>query len=220
MIFVVNIYDDIKNEIVEQIAYDLFYDFGVNTEKINPGHMIDVMLMLKGKVKVDVEKLEVLPDNGELTVDFVAACEPRPADPNDDVQNIFDRFAQRQNIHITKKGKHFEKGNFDYLMILLYNDFINANNYSRYEKPSTQKELVPDHVLIIKSDELTDHILKNSDYYFERIKITKKTGNPLINKVDSSAIKVPIEKLRNETNCLFYDQLDVDKDEVFEYLDL
>lgn len=216
----VNIYDDIKNEIVEQLANDLFYDFGVNTEKINPGHMIDVMLMLKGKIKVDVEKSEFLSDHGELTVDFVSACEPVSADTSKDAHNLFDQFAQKQNIHITKKGKHFEKDNFDYLMVLLYDDFINASEYSRYEKPSTQAELVPDHTLLIKSNELTDHILKNSDYYFERIKITKKTGNPLINKVDSSAIKVPIEKLRNETNCLFYDKLDVDKEEVLNYLGL
>lgn len=216
----VNIYDDYKNELVEQMAYDLFEDLGVAAEKINPGHLIDVMLMLENKVKVDVEKNEFFADKGEITVDFVASCGPRSVDTSEDPRDLFDQFAQKQNIEITRKGKHFQKDNFDYLIVFFYNQFIDANKYNQYEKPSSQTELLPDHSLLIKSEELAKHILENSDYYFDHIEIIKKTNNPLINKVDSSAIKVPIEKLRAETNCLFYDKLDVDKDEVLRYLGL
>lgn len=216
----VNIYDDYKNELVEQMAYDLFEDLGVAAEKINPGHLIDVMLMLEDKVKVDVEKNEFFADKGEITVDFVASCGPRSVDTSKDPRNLFDQFSQKQNIEITRKGKHFQEDNFDYLIVFFYNQFIDANKYNQYEKPSSQTELLPDHSLLIKSEELAKHILENSDYYFDRIEIIKKTNNPLINKVDSSAIKVPIEKLRAETNCLFYDKLDVDKDEVLRYLGL
>lgn len=216
----VNIYDDYKNEMVEQMAYDLFHDLGVPVEKIKPGHLIDVMLRLKDQVKVDIEKKEFFAEDSEITVDFVAACEAVSAGNSNEAENLFDRFAQKQKIHITKKGKHFQTDNFDYLMVFIYNGFIDANQYDQYEKPSNKKELLPDHILLIKSQELADHILENSDYYFDRINIKKKTSNPLIHKVDSSFINVPVEKLRAETNCLFYDQLAVDQEEMFSYLGL
>lgn len=218
----VNIYNDIKHEIVERLAYDLFEDFGVTAEKINPGNMIDVMLLLEDKVKVDVEKNESFTEEGVITVDFVASCEPRSVENSEAAEedDLFERFAQKQNIRVTEKGKHFQKGNFDYLMVFFYDHFINTKEYNRYDKPGDQINILPDYTLLIKSDELVKHIHENSDYYFDRIELQRKTNNPLINKVDSSAFSVPVDKLRAETDCLFYNQLDVNQEEIMRYLDL
>ena len=216
----VNIYDDYKNELVEQMAYDLFRDFGLAAEKINPGHMVDVMLMLEDKIKVDVDKAEFFATRDEIIIEFVAACSPISDVAPKETNDLFDLFAQKQNIEITKKGKHFQTDNFDYLIIFFYDEFIDANEYNRYKKPSSQPKLLPNQTLLIKSEELANHILDNSDYYVDHIEIKRKTSNPIIDKVDSSFIRVPVEKLRAETNCLFYNQLEVDQEEVLAYLGL
>lgn len=218
----VNIYDDIKNEIVEQIAYDLFQDCGIKADKINPGNMIDVMLMLEDQVKVDIDRSEMCVDSGELSVEFIAACEKQNenTEASKNPLNLFEKFAQKENIQITKKGKHFRANNFDYLIVFFYDCYIDAKTYDRYERPSNQPELIPNHTLLIKSDELIKHINDNSDYYFDLIQIIEKTSNPIINKVDSATIKVPVEKLKAETNCLFYKHLDINQEEVLNYLEL
>lgn len=215
-----NIYDDYKNELVEQMAYDLFRDFGIATEKINPGHLLDVMLMLEDNLKVDVDKSEFFAKNGELSVDFVTSCGPTSDDDSTEKHDLFDQFAEKQNVEVTSRGKHFQKGNFDYLIVFFYNQFLDANKYNRYKKPNSQEEILPDHTLIIKSEDLAKHILENDEYYFDRIKIKDIKENQLIIKDEAVLINVPIEKLRNETNCLFYDKLDVDKEEVLDYLGL
>lgn len=217
----VNIYDDYRNELVEQIAYDLFEELGTVPERIDPGHLVDVMLMLDGKVKVDIQKKDFFATNGDFAIDFVAACDARTAaDPAVEADDLFGRFADKQNIKITKRGKHFQTDNFDYLIVFVYDEFIDANKYDRYEETKDQPKILPDYTLLIKSDELAQHILDNSAYYFDRIDIQRKTNNPIIHKVDSSVVHVPVEKLRAETDCLFYDGLAVNGEEVMKYLGL
>lgn len=214
----VNIYDDYKNELVEQMAYDLFRDFGIATEKIDPGHLLDVMLMLEDRVKLDVERSEFFTKNGEMNVDFVTSCGPKSADESVEMQDLFERFAEKQNIEVTGIGKHFQKENFDYLLVFFYDEFLDANKYNRYKKPSSQQELIPDNTLLIKSEELANHILQNSDYYFDRIEIKEQKENQLILKDEAVLISVPIKKLKEETNCLFYNGLDMNQEEVLSYL--
>lgn len=216
----VNIYNDFKNEIAERMAYDLFDDFGIHSEKIKPGNMIDVMLMLENNVKVDVQQSEWFSKAGEFSIDFIADHEKQPDEASlpDEPQNLFEMFAQQEKVQVNTKGKHFQANNFDYLIVFLYDKFIPTKEYNRNEKPKNQPKIVPNHTLLIKSDELAQHILDNREYYLNRLTIQEKTPNELIHKHDEAWVSIPVDKLRAETNCLFFDQLAVKQEEVFNYM--
>lgn len=218
----VNIYNDVKNEVAERMAFDLLQEYGISAKKINPGNMIDVMLMLENDLKVDVEFVEKFSKCGELTIDFISSYENETSQPSTvkETTSLLEKFSVKEKIQIHKKGKHFESDNFDYLMVFFYDHFIDLSEYCRRTKPSKQEKILPDYSLIIKTEELVKYVNEHSDEFIDRIERKEKTGNPLINKTDSALITIPIKKLRKETNCLFYKELAIDQDEVLDYLEI
>lgn len=106
----------------------------------------------------------------------------------------------------------------DYLIVFFYNNKLNISEFDENKSTLIQDKIVPDYTLVIKSDDLKNHILSNHAYYSN--KIIKNTKNKLPDQHGSAFIPVKLELLRESNIGFIYEKLDVDEIQIKDYLNL
>ncbi|SIO31958.1 hypothetical protein SAMN05878443_2365 [Carnobacterium alterfunditum] len=215
-----NTYNDNKNKVTELMAIHLLNNLNIAVEKNNQIDYSSVDLLVKDDIKIDVQYSESLSSYGDLRVDFISAYKfiDGISINHKDQLDIFSEFEKINNVKIAKKGKHFIPDYLDYLIVFFYNNKLNISEFDENKSTLIQDKIVPDYTLVIKSDDLKNHILSNHAYYSN--KIIKNTKNKLPDQHGSAFIPVKLELLRESNIGFIYEKLDVDEIQIKDYLNL